>query len=210
MWVIRQMWSSTCGAQLCTWGFSSILSRSSTASFMSVGTARMSMWWSTRNDTSWNTRTASSSVSSRDRNTACWKVPSTCNAHCQMHVFGQGMAARRYVNRVATHNNETVKWLSPLPIFMWESFWWWQCSNRYMVSLFPHLHTLFPSFSPSLISLMVSVDVKHHVYFVELLTLHTHTHTHTHTNMNTHTSYKLYNTWKEADSASHNTKSEIL
>ena len=77
-----------------------------------------------------------------------------------------------------------------------------------MVSLFPHLHTVFPSFSPSLISLMVSVDVKHHVYFVELLTLHTHTHKHT--SMNTHTSYKLYNTGKEADSASHNTKSEIL
>ena len=34
----------------------------------------------------------------------------------------------------------------------------------YILSLFPHLHTPFPSFSPSLISLMVSVDVKHHVY----------------------------------------------
>ena len=40
----------------------------------------------------------------------------------------------------------------------------WQCSDRYLLSLFPHLHTPFPSFSPSLISLMVSVDVKHHVY----------------------------------------------
>ena len=30
------------------------------------------------------------------------------------------------------------------------------------VSLFPHLHN---PFSPSLISLTVSVDVKHHVYF---------------------------------------------
>ena len=28
-----------------------------------------------------------------------------------------------------------------------------------------HRHTPFPPFSPSLISLMVSVDVKHHVYF---------------------------------------------
>ena len=27
-----------------------------------------------------------------------------------------------------------------------------------------HLHTPFAHFSPSLISLMVSVDVKHHVY----------------------------------------------
>ena len=35
-----------------------------------------------------------------------------------------------------------------------------------ILSLFPHLHTPFPSFSPSLISLMVSVDVKHHVYLL--------------------------------------------
>ena len=34
------------------------------------------------------------------------------------------------------------------------------CSNRYTVSLSPHLHTPFP---PSLTSLMVSGDVKHHV-----------------------------------------------
>ena len=49
---------------------------------------------------------------------------------------------------------------------MQESFWWWQCSDRYIISLFPHLHTPFPHFSPSLISLMVSVDVKHHVYLL--------------------------------------------
>ena len=47
---------------------------------------------------------------------------------------------------------------------MQESFWWWQCSDRYIISLFPHLHTPFPTFSPSLTNLMVSVDVKHHVY----------------------------------------------
>ena len=64
---------------------------------------------------------------------------------------------------------ETLKWLSSLPILMQESFWWWQCSDRYILSLFPHLHTPFPPFSPSLISLMVSVDVKHRVY---LLTYH--------------------------------------
>ena len=49
---------------------------------------------------------------------------------------------------------------------MQESFWWWQCSDRYILSLFPHLHTPSPPFSPSLISLMVSVDVKHHVYLL--------------------------------------------
>ena len=62
--------------------------------------------------------------------------------------------------------NETLKWLSSLPTLMQKSFWWWQCSDRYIVFLFPHLHTPFRPFSPSLISLMVSVDVKHHVYFV--------------------------------------------
>ena len=35
---------------------------------------------------------------------------------------------------------------------------------RYIISLFHHLHTPFPSFSPSLISLRVAVDVTHHVY----------------------------------------------
>ena len=57
--------------------------------------------------------------------------------------------------------NETLKWLSSLPILMQESFWWWQCSDRYIISLFPHLHNPFPS---SLISLAVFVDVKHYVY----------------------------------------------
>ena len=38
-------------------------------------------------------------------------------------------------------------------------------SDRYIISLslFPHLHT---PFSPSLTSLMVCVDVKHHVYLL--------------------------------------------
>ena len=35
--------------------------------------------------------------------------------------------------------NETLKWLSLLPILMLESFWWWQCSDTYIISLFPYL-----------------------------------------------------------------------
>ena len=63
--------------------------------------------------------------------------------------------------------NETLKWFSSLPILMQESFWLWQCSDRYIIiSLFSHLHTPFPHFSPSLISLTISVDVKHHVYLL--------------------------------------------
>ena len=39
-------------------------------------------------------------------------------------------------------------------------------SDRYIISLSPHHHTPLPLvFSPSLINLMFSVDVKHHVYF---------------------------------------------
>ena len=26
-----------------------------------------------------------------------------------------------------------------------ESFWWWQCSDRYIISLFPHLHSPIPN-----------------------------------------------------------------
>ena len=35
-----------------------------------------------------------------------------------------------------------------------------------MISLFPHLHTSFPLYSLSLISLVVCVDVKHCVYLL--------------------------------------------
>ena len=59
---------------------------------------------------------------------------------------------------------KTLKWLSSLAILMQKSFWWWQCNDRYIISLSPHLHT--PPFSPSLISRTVSVDVKRHVYLL--------------------------------------------
>ena len=44
------------------------------------------------------------------------------------------------------HNYETLKWLSSLPPLIHKSFWWWQCSDRYIIS---------PTspFSPSLINL---------------------------------------------------------
>ena len=40
------------------------------------------------------------------------------------------------------------------------------CSRRYIISSHLHPHRIVPHFSPSLISLMVSVDVKHHVYLL--------------------------------------------
>ena len=63
--------------------------------------------------------------------------------------------------------NETLKWLSSLPILTQESFWW--CCDTYIIppsTPTPPLGTPFPPFSPSLKSLMVSVDVKHHVYLL--------------------------------------------
>ena len=49
---------------------------------------------------------------------------------------------------------------------MQKSFWWWQRSDRYQYNLLP------PPFSPSLISLVVYVDVKHHVYWLTLGSIH--------------------------------------
>ena len=57
--------------------------------------------------------------------------------------------------------NETFKWLSSLSILLQELFWWWQCSDRYTIALFTHLHTPSPFSRP-----MVSVDVKYHVYLL--------------------------------------------
>ena len=62
------------------------------------------------------------------------------------------------------HNYETLKWLSSLPTLMQKSFRWWQCSDSYTVSLSPSAIPPSLSFSLSLISLVVSVDVKRHVY----------------------------------------------
>ena len=39
------------------------------------------------------------------------------------------------------HNYETLKWLSSLPTLMQQSFRWWHCSDRYIISLPPHLHS---------------------------------------------------------------------
>ena len=49
---------------------------------------------------------------------------------------------------------------------MQKSFWWWQCSDRYIISPSPPPPYLLPPISPSLRSLVVSVDVKHHVYLL--------------------------------------------
>ena len=45
---------------------------------------------------------------------------------------------------------------------MQKSFWWWQCSDRYIISLPLPIYPFFPS----LISFMLSVNVKHQVYLL--------------------------------------------
>ena len=62
--------------------------------------------------------------------------------------------------------SETLKWLSSLPILVLVILVVTVYSDRYIISLFPHLHNPFSTPSPSLISLVVSVDVKHHVYLL--------------------------------------------
>ena len=63
--------------------------------------------------------------------------------------------------------NETLKWLPSLPILIHESFWWWQFNDKYNYNLIlPPPPYPLPPFSPSLISLTVCVDVKHHVYLL--------------------------------------------
>ena len=63
--------------------------------------------------------------------------------------------------------NETLKWLSSLPILMQESDGDSVVIGIYNLPLPPPPYPLSP-FSPSLISLMVSLDVKHHVYLLTL------------------------------------------
>ena len=82
--------------------------------------------------------------------------------------FGSTFCSKRlwFVDTVLwlcpTFPTETLKWLSSLPILTQESFWWWQCSDRYIITS----PSPYPLFSPSLISLMVCVDIKHHVYLL--------------------------------------------
>ena len=53
-------------------------------------------------------------------------------------------------------STETLNWFSSLPILKQVSFWWWQWSDRYIISLFPPPPYPLPPpppFSQSLISL---------------------------------------------------------
>ena len=49
--------------------------------------------------------------------------------HTALVVCGHGLVT------LSLTINETLKWLSSLPILMQKSFWWWQCSDRYIYTL---------------------------------------------------------------------------
>ena len=38
-----------------------------------------------------------------------------------------------YVLKLLYTVTKTLEWLSSLPVLMQESFWWWQCSDRYII-----------------------------------------------------------------------------
>ena len=62
--------------------------------------------------------------------------------HIRIVVCGHGLVT------LSLTSNETLKWLSSLPTLMQQSFWWWQCSDRYILSLSPPSPYPFPSILP--------------------------------------------------------------
>ena len=57
-------------------------------------------------------------------------------------LFKEVVACGHCLATLSLTINETFKRLPSLPILMQESFWWWQCSDGYIISLspsFPHL-----------------------------------------------------------------------
>ena len=91
-------------------------------------------------------------------------------------LFKKVVVCRHCLVALSLTINETLKWLSSLPILMQESFWWWQCSASYIISLSATPTTTLFS-PPFIISLMVSVDIKQYVYILCNLSyqfLHTH------------------------------------
>ena len=78
--------------------------------------------------------------------------PAVCISDAMNKVLGSPLSSKLlwFVDAVLSLTiNETLEWLSQ-PILMQESFWWWQCSDRYIISLFtPPLHTPYPPLLPA-------------------------------------------------------------
>ena len=120
----------------------------------------------------------------------CYHLRWTSPCHCSAQSLGTRHDPEKKKENYLSHTKpkpvlenkrlwfvDTVLWLCPSQSMKIKmafiaahlksgSFWWWRWSNKYVISLLPHLRTPFPLFSPSLISLMVSVDIKHHVYLL--------------------------------------------
>ena len=106
----------------------------------------------------------------KKRKNTCPHTHTHARAHTQTHA--RYMHTRCAYTGTRNHANlhATVSFppLLPLPIidmiFRLPMLKAKHKSQRSVSFHLPHLHTPFLPFSPSLISLMVSVDVKHHVY----------------------------------------------
>ena len=60
--------------------------------------------------------------------------------------------------------NQTLKWLSSLPILMQESFWWWQCSDRYIISVPPPPPHTVPKISLVVAPCLYTFTFRHKPY----------------------------------------------
>ena len=103
----------------------------------------------------------------------CWKAEGLNSTSAPLYLQKVVVCGHCLVTLSLTIK-ETLKWFELLPILMQESFWWWQCSDRYIISLFPLLQTLSPPFPvPNKpYEVMFFVDVKHHVYLVTYFNHH--------------------------------------
>ena len=87
-----------------------------------------------------------------------WQVGSSidsASALPPLHLFEKVVVCGHCLVTLSLTINETLKRLSFVPVLMQKSFWWWQCSNNYIISLFPtsippppHTHTHTPSPRP--------------------------------------------------------------
>ena len=103
----------------------------------------------------------------------CWKAEGLNSTSAPLYLQKVVVCGHCLVTLSLTIK-ETLKWFELLPILMQESFWWWQCSDRYIISLFPLLQTLFPPFPvpKKPYEVMFFVDVKHHVFLLTYFNHH--------------------------------------
>ena len=97
-----------------------------------------------------NARAPAYNLTHKSRQHSIKHQPTAAGRTSVRYRFGSPFSSKRlwFVDTVLwlcpSLPTETLNWLSSLPILMQKSFWWWQCSDRYIISLSPHLHTPSP------------------------------------------------------------------